>query len=253
MKPHPIVLLFAAACLAALNGRAAPQNSTTPVQDVPLPSAEISTFIDGNLVKLLAPLPDASVIEKAAAAKKGAAKPKKGKKKAANKNAAGNGADAAGDVTDDVPDGMANLMVPLNVRTQATALDTELNTQAGTAPADQKAAYQQALGISKLFAAILDARDRQITAILGVLQHRDDQTDVAATGLIETGKAAAADQASTKQKIVAQDNNDINDIETQWLKTAAGYQQQVDYQMDQLRARERAALMGPAAPGPSPQ
>jgi multimeric flavodoxin WrbA len=247
MKPHPVVLFFAAACLAALDGHAAPWKAAAQDPYAWMPSAEISTFIDGNLVKLLAPLPDASVIEKASAAKRGGGKPKKGKKKA------GNGGGEGGNVTDAVQGGAAGLMVPLAVRTQATTLDTKLNTQAGTAPPDQKAAYQQALGISKLFAAILDARDQQITAILGILQHQDDQTDVAATGLIETGKAAAADQSSTKQKIVAQDNNDINDIETQWLKTAAGYQQQVDFQMDQLRAREREALMGPAAPGPGPQ
>jgi len=241
MKPHPVVLFFAAACLVALDGRAAPQKAA-PNPYAWLPSAEISTFIDGNLVKLLAPLPATSVIEKAAA-KKGGGKPKKGKK------FAWNGGDTGDEVTGDAPPG---LMVPLAVRMQAAVLDTKLNTQAGTAPLDQKAAYQQALSISKLFAAILDARDQQITAIVGILKKRY-QTDAAATGLIETGKAAAADEADTRQKTVEEDNNDINDVETQWLKTAAGYQEQVNYQMDQLRARERDALMGPAAPGPSPQ
>jgi hypothetical protein len=243
-----MVLLFAAACLVAFDGNGAPTTPAAPAPYPALPSTEISTFINRNLATLLAPLPPASVIEKApppGAAPK-AAKGKK--KKKAKKNNAAN-ANQADDAADDTATDGDPLMVPTSVRTQTLALDTQLSTQAGTAAPEEKSVYQQAITIAKLFTEISDARDAQITAIQGILKQKAE-TEAAATGTVETGKAAAADNTAAAKQMVEQANNDINDVDTQWLKTAAGYQQEVDYQMDQLRALERAALMGPAAPAP---
>jgi hypothetical protein len=245
MKPRPLVLLFAAACVVFGNEFATAQNTTAPTASSTLPSTEIGTFVDGNLAKLLAPLPTASVVEKNPPVKKPGKKKKK--KKAANNNSAGNKQDAGQGVEDEVDED--SMKVPMDVRTQATTLETQIGAQAGTAAPEEKTVYQQAQTLSKLFTEIMDARDAQITAIRAVLK-RQEETDATSTDTVTTGRTTGANNASARQQTAQDDNNDINDIDTQWLKTASGYQQQVDYQLGQLRVSERAALMGPAAPAP---
>jgi hypothetical protein len=236
-------------------GPATTASTAAPTAEGPAaspPSVEVATFVGDNLARLLQPLYTDNGAPKGgnATAGKGKAGGKgKGGKKAGKKKNTGVGATAADESVKEFA-GIEVSGVPATTRSDLVSLNAQLGKQAATAPAVQQAVYRQALGLTKVFDQIIAARDEQAAAVETVLKTRATN-DLADTGAVETGKVARQNAIASETKAAADKNDDLDNLESKWVKTAAAYQQQVDYQLAQLRAAEQKLFAAPPSASPA--
>jgi hypothetical protein len=134
---------------------------------------------------------------------------------------------------------MKAMKIPVPVRAEVTTLDQRFRASASAATPAEQPVFQRAVGVTTGLTQLIDERDRQTSRFINSRTTRP-LSDLA---IKKTGKQ----RKDARQEAHETKNFMSSGLEQQWLQTAARYRQQINAQMESLRAAERQAGLGPPA------
>ena len=118
-------------------------------------------------------------------------------------------------------------------RSAVTTLDQRFRGDAGAATQTDQPVYQRAVSVTTTLTQLMDERERQASLFINSRTTRS---------LSDLEKQKTRHQRKDARQEIHETKNFMSTgLEQQWLQTAARYRQQVNAQMDLLRAAERQA------------
>jgi hypothetical protein len=134
---------------------------------------------------------------------------------------------------------MKAMKVPLETRAEVTSLDQRFRANVSAATPAGQPVFQRAVVVTTGLTQLIDERDKQTSLFINSRTTRP-LSDLAM-------KKTRKQRKDARQEIHETKNFMSSGLEQRWLQTAARYRQQINAQMESLRAAERQAGLGPPA------